>query len=100
MLNLTLPYVPEPELITAIDTRVGQLTRQLASTTSNSSVRGSIAVQFFEKRRRKSVGIGMGWFGGATGLGARTDDEVCWETWRLEITLATPRTETGKILSF
>lgn len=89
VLNLTLPYVPEPALEAEIDQRVYQLTRQLSSTTSpNSSVRGQIAVQFFEKRRRKAGG--MGWFGGG-----KADDDICWEVWRLEITLATPKTESG-----
>jgi len=45
-------------------------------------------VQFFEKRRKK--GGGLGWFGGG-----RAEEEVCWEIWRLEVTLATPKTETG-----
>jgi len=72
-------------------------------------VRGQIGVQFFEKRRRKNGGnTGMGgmglggWFaggigglGGGGGGGQARDEEVCWETWRLEVTLATPRTETG-----
>ena len=89
VLNLTLPYVPDAELETAIDTRVYQLTRQLSSSTSpNGGVRGQIAVQFFEKRRKKPA-AGLGWFGG------KPDADVCWEVWRLEITLATPRTETG-----
>jgi hypothetical protein len=89
VLNLTLPYVPEPELENAIDTRVYQLTRQLSSSNSpNGGVRGQIAVQFFEKRRRKAGGLG--WFGTA-----KANEDVCWETWRLEITLATPRTESG-----
>jgi len=51
-------------------------------------VRGQLAVQFFEKRRKK--GGGLGWFGGG-----RAEEEVCWEIWRLEVTLATPKTETG-----
>lgn len=41
-----------------------------------------MAVQFFEKKRRKA------WFG-------KGEDEVCWEQWTLNITLATPRTESG-----
>ena len=45
-------------------------------------------MQFFEKKRRKG---GLGWFGGGKG-----DEEICWEVWMLEITLATPRTEAGK----
>ncbi|MCJ1305357.1 hypothetical protein MMC08_008171 [Hypocenomyce scalaris] len=87
VLDLTLPLVTDPELETLVDTRVAQLIRQLSSTTSpNSSARGQIAVQFFEKRRRK--GGGLGWFGGGRG-----EEEVCWEVWMLEVTLAMPRTE-------
>jgi hypothetical protein len=40
-------------------------------------------VQFFEKKRRKTYFFG------------KADEEVCWETWTLDVTLATPRTETG-----
>ncbi|MCJ1386833.1 hypothetical protein MMC17_009961 [Xylographa soralifera] len=91
VLDLTLPFVTDPELQTLIDTRVYQLVRQLSSTTSpNSSVRGQIGVQFFEKRRRKAGGLG--WFTGGT----KTEEEICWEIWRLEVTLATPKTETER----
>lgn len=92
VLNLTLPVVADPELETLIETRTGQLVRQLSSTSSPSGgSRGELDVRFFEKRRRKASGLG-GWL---TGTG-KTDDEVCWEVWRLKITLTTPRTETGK----
>ena len=92
VLDLTLPLVADPELETLIDTRVGQLIRQLSSTSSpKSSVRGSLVVQFFEKKRRKGGG-GLGWFTG----GAKGDEEVCWESWCLEVTLATPKTEIGR----
>jgi autophagy-related protein 101 len=47
-------------------------------------------VQFFEKRRRKAGGLG--WFTG----GAKQEEEICWEKWRLEVTLATPKTESGE----
>ncbi|MCJ1289953.1 hypothetical protein MMC34_001487 [Xylographa carneopallida] len=91
VLDLTLPFVADPELQTLIDTRVYQLVRQLSSTTSpNSSVRGQIGVQFFERRRRKAGGLG--WFTGGT----KTEEEICWEIWRLEVTLATPKTETER----
>lgn len=89
VIDLTLPVVTNPDLETLIDTRVGQLSRQLSSDTSpQGSVRGQLAVQFFEKKRKK--GGGLGWFGGG-----RAEEEVCWEIWRLEVTLATPKTETG-----
>lgn len=40
-------------------------------------------MQFFEKRRRKTYFFG------------KADEDVCWEQWTLDVTLATPRTETG-----
>lgn len=45
--------------------------------------RGQLVVQFFEKRRRKTYFFG------------KADEDVCWEQWTLDVTLATPRTETG-----
>jgi hypothetical protein len=54
-------------------------------------VRGRIAVEFYEKKRRRS---GM-WFGGLAGKG---EEEVCWEMWTLDVTIATPRTESGTLL--
>ena len=48
----------------------------------NTGVRGLMAVQFFEKKRRKA------WF-------TKGEEEVCWEQWTLDVTLATPRTESG-----
>jgi autophagy-related protein 101 len=78
------------ELETLIDSRVTTLIQQLSSTnTRNGGIRGQIAVQFFEKRRRKS---GL-WFGG---LGGKGEEEICWEIWSVEVTLATPKTEAGK----
>lgn len=89
VLDVTLPFVADPQLETLIDTRVGQLVRQLSSDNSSHELRGQIAVQFFEKRRRK--GGGLGWF---TSTG-KTEEEVCWEIWCLDVTIATPRTEAG-----
>lgn len=51
-------------------------------------VRGRIAVEFYEKKRRRPGH----WFGGLTGKG---EEEVCWEIWTLDVTIATPRTESG-----
>ena len=45
------------------------------------SGRGQVTVQFGERKRRK------GWFGG------KADEEMVWETWVLDVTLASPRTE-------
>ena len=79
----------DPELETLIETRVGQLIRQLPSTSSpKTSARGSLIVEFFEKKRRKAGGLG--WFG------AKGDEEVCWERWCIEVTLARPKSESGK----
>jgi hypothetical protein len=93
ILDLTLPTVNDVELETLIDSRVNSLIRQHLSTPSNSysggnGVRGRIAVEFFE-RKRKKAGT---WFGGLTSKG---EEEVCWEIWTLDVTIATPRTESG-----
>ncbi|CRG88602.1 hypothetical protein PISL3812_05633 [Talaromyces islandicus] len=94
ILDLTLPTVNDVELETLIDSRVNSLIRQHLSTPSNSysggnGVRGRIAVEFFE-RKRKKAGT---WFGGLTGKG---EEEVCWEIWTLDVTIATPRTESER----
>lgn len=92
VLDLTLPVVADPELETLIETRVGQLCRQLSSTSSLSGgSRGELGVRFLEKRRRKASGLG-GWL---TGTG-RSEEEICWEAWKMKVTLTTPRTEAGK----
>lgn len=94
VLDLTLPYVDDDELETMIEQRATALERQLdaerASSSSNASgasgARGQIAVQFFEKRRRKA------WL-------SRGEEEVCWECWTVKVTVAEPRTESGKLYS-
>ncbi|KAM4054742.1 autophagy-related protein [Hirsutella rhossiliensis] len=99
VLDLTLPYVDDDELETMIDQRASALERQLdaerssasgaAATTANShhpssnGARGQLAVQFFEKRRRKA------WL-------SRGDEEVCWECWTVKVTVAEPRTESER----
>lgn len=55
-------------------------------------MRGRIAVEFYEKKRRRS----NMWFGGLAGKG---DEEICWEIWTLDVTIATPRTESGEYLT-
>lgn len=86
ILDLTLPFVDDVELETLIDQRTATLVRQLDTTsdqgTRNTGVRGLMAVQFFEKKRRKA------WF-------MKGEEEVCWEQWTLDVTLATPRTDSG-----
>ena len=91
VLDFTLPVVQDPELETLIDMRVDQLIRQLSSSSSpQSSIRGHLVVQFSEKKRRK-IESGLGWFT----RGVKGEEEVCWESWSLEVTLATPKTEIG-----
>ncbi|KOS19113.1 Autophagy-related protein 101 [Escovopsis weberi] len=125
VLDLTLPYVNDDELETMIQSRANALERQLdaerssatarspasyssspsttaagnppapSSSASSSSAaaaaldlggsggRGQISVQFFEKRRRKA------WL-------SRGDEEVCWESWTIKVTVAEPRTESER----
>jgi hypothetical protein len=97
VLELTLPYVRDPELETLIDQRAAALERQLdaqrpppqptgTNTTSNPANkggRGQLTVQFFEKKRRKGTWLSRG------------DDEVCWESWTVKVTVSEPRTESG-----
>ncbi|KAG5913524.1 hypothetical protein E4U42_001083, partial [Claviceps africana] len=88
VLDLTLPYVDDDELETMIDQRAAALERQLdverssggRDASTNGGARGQVAVRFFEKRRRKA------WL-------SRGDEEVCWESWTLKVTVAEPRTE-------
>jgi hypothetical protein len=86
ILDITLPFVEDVELETLIDQRTATLVRQLDTSSDmgarNTGVRGLMAVQFFEKKRRKA------WF-------TKGEEEVCWEQWTLDVTLATPRTESG-----
>ncbi|KAI9766827.1 MAG: hypothetical protein M1840_006303 [Geoglossum simile] len=87
LLDLTLPVVDDADLETLIDQRTSALIHQI-DTTSNqrsNSVRGQIAVQFYEKRRRK------------TWLRAAAEEEVCWEQWTIDVTLATPKTESERV---
>lgn len=59
-------------------------------------MRGRIAVEFYEKKRRRP---GM-WFGGLAGMTGKGEEEVCWEIWTLDVTIATPRTESGMHLPY
>ncbi|KAK0622936.1 autophagy-related protein [Immersiella caudata] len=92
VLGLELSYVAEAEIETLIEQRVTTLVRQLEAERSqphhpqhqslgsgNGSGRGQVTVQFFDKKRPKS------WF--------RGNDEVCWESWIIKVTVADPKTE-------
>lgn len=70
MLELTLPFIEDVEIETMIDQRTVALMRQLDANENfgngearNHGVRGNMAVQFYEKKRRKA------WFG-------KADEEV------------------------
>ncbi|RKF56959.1 Meiotically up-regulated gene 66 protein [Golovinomyces cichoracearum] len=84
ILDLPLPFVDDVEHETLIDQRTATLVRQLDTSSDianrNGGVRGTMLVQFFEKKRRKA------WF-------TKGEEEVCWEQWTLDVALATPRTE-------
>lgn len=120
MLHLTLPAIADVELETLIDARVTALVRQHLSSPQPASpsldhaknipndggnngngVRGRIAVEFLEKKRpnRRS---GMWGFGGLAGIGGKGADEneSCWEIWTVDVTIATPRTDSGMCLLF
>ncbi|KAF9890931.1 hypothetical protein FE257_005188 [Aspergillus nanangensis] len=97
VLDFTLPAINDVNLETLIDSRISSLVRQHSSTpstheggsNSGGGVRGRIAVEFYEKKRKRS-GI---WFSGLAGKG---EEEVCWEVWNLDVTVATPRTESER----
>ncbi|KAH0494231.1 hypothetical protein TgHK011_000859 [Trichoderma gracile] len=119
VLDVTLPYVNDNELETLIEQRAYALERQLDAERLSSSGghatggggggaaakgdkmsgggggagagagtadgsggggRGQITVQFFERKRRKA------WL-------TRGEEEVCWETWTIKVTVAEPRTD-------
>ncbi|OIW33355.1 DUF1649-domain-containing protein [Coniochaeta ligniaria NRRL 30616] len=100
VLDLTLPHVADVELETMIDQRTAALMRQLDADrnqphhhhgqqhSNNGSGRGQIVVQFYERRRRKT----SGWYP----LGRGGEEEVCWESWTVKVTVAEPRTESER----
>jgi len=92
LLDMTLPTVDDVDLETLIDQRVTTLVRAIDAASyshGGHSGRGQLAVQFFEKRRRKTY-FGFG----------KDNEEVCWEMWILDVTLATPKTEEGTVCRY
>lgn len=83
LLDLTLPAIDDVDLETLIDQRTMALVRAIDGTHQQRG-RGQLVVQFFEKKRRKTYFFG------------KADEDVCWEQWTLDVTLATPRTEAGE----
>ncbi|KAJ5947363.1 Autophagy-related protein [Penicillium verhagenii] len=95
VLDFSLPAIKDADLETLIESRVSALVRQHLSPAAGGQdgkvgagggVRGRIAVEFYEKKRRRS---GL-WFGGLAG---KAEEEVLWEIWTLDVTIATPRTD-------
>lgn len=99
LLDITLPAVDDPDLETLIDQRATALVRQIDSsaqqvpfstsaTSAYSNIgngtggKGQVAVQFFEKRRKKSYFTFT-----------KADEEVCWEQWTLDVTMARPKSD-------
>jgi autophagy-related protein 101 len=105
ILDETLTTVEDGELEAMMEQRVSSLVRgmQMSSRTPSSGTsplnataaaharviegrpegRGQIAMSFFERKRRKTYFFG------------KADEDVCWETWILDVTCATPRTDAG-----
>ncbi|KAI5863263.1 DUF1649-domain-containing protein [Durotheca rogersii] len=114
VLDITLPYVEDAELDTMIEKRTAELARELDAERSHPSShphshiqqararannassggsgvsggRGNIQVQFFEKKRRKAWYMRAAYGGG--------DEEVCWESWTVKVTVAEPRTDSER----
>jgi len=66
-------------LLRALDSASTQLSPQYSNTKSS---RGTVVVQFLEKKRKKS-----GWFV------SKADEETVWEVWVIEVTVTGARSE-------
>jgi autophagy-related protein 101 len=114
LLDTTLPAVDDNDLEADIDQQAHSLTQTLQTSSLTSTGhhhnisrpsthahtvsptytqgipsqnhRASLVVQFLEKRRRKTYFS----FG-------KQDEDVIWEQWTLDVTTATPRTDTGSL---
>jgi len=87
LLDLTLPYVDDPELLAQIEEKTSALICSIDNTGSGSCC-GQITVQFFERRTAaKRINI---WFA------PKAEQEVCWEQWVIKVTLVKPRTDTER----
>ena len=79
-----MPAIDDVDLETLIEQRTLALVRAIDGT-SQQRGRGQLVVQFHEKKRKKADFFGR-------------EEDVCWEQWTLDVTLAQPRTETGMCL--
>ena len=103
-LSIPLPAILDPpEIDSLIESRVQTLIHQLTSSSTHNGggARGELAVQFFDRKRRKQSATAGGWLGrlgGVTGAaGGGTDEEICWEEWVVEVVIARPRTDAGEL---
>ncbi|KAJ6092811.1 Autophagy-related protein 1010 [Penicillium sp. IBT 16267x] len=78
VLDFTLPAINDADLETLIESRVSALVRQHLSSAAGGKM----------GKRRSGL-----WFGGLAGKG---EEEVCWEIWTLDVTIATPRTDSER----
>jgi autophagy-related protein 101 len=97
-LPIPLPAILDPpEISAAIDSQTAILVSQLTSPSPGNvppgGSRGEIVVQFFDRKRRKT-GYTGGWLG-RLGGGGKTEEEVCWEEWCVQVVVARPRSEAG-----
>ncbi|KAI4744432.1 DUF1649-domain-containing protein [Aureobasidium sp. EXF-12298] len=83
VLGIPVPWIQDVDLQTLIEQRVDQFVRQTDGDVNdqNQNNRGQVVVQFSERERRRK----KGWFGAK-------DEDLVWETWTLNIALASPRT--------
>jgi hypothetical protein len=105
LLDQTLPAIDDVDLETLIDHSATSLVRAIERPADLPTVnpggrpsynsgfhaqsgRAQIAVQFFEKKRKKTYFFG------------KADEEICWEQWTLDVTCATPRNESGMLPSY
>jgi autophagy-related protein 101 len=90
ILEVSVPWIQDVDLQTLLEQRVDYFVRQIDADCNDQSqnTRGQIVVQFSERERRRK----KGWFGAK-------DEDLVWETWTLNIALASPRTHQGRQLS-
>jgi autophagy-related protein 101 len=89
VLDIPIPWIQDVNLQTLVEQRVDQFVRQIDADVNDQSqnTRGQLVVQFSERERRRK----KGWFGAK-------DEDLVWETWTLNIALASPRTPQGLLL--
>ncbi|KAK9253701.1 autophagy-related protein [Lipomyces tetrasporus] len=95
VLEIAYPSVDDPaldalvdekltHLMAALDTSSHSFANQPHSESTQHQRRAQLVVSFFEKKTRKA------WF-------SKSEEEVCWEEWTINVSSITPRNETEKI---